>query len=133
MTAEKQNIYNYIKGITVVIPVYNSESTLESLHERLCIIAEKIRVDYEIIVIDDGSKDNSWKKLCYLAEKDQHVKIIQLIRNFGQHNALLAGIRAACHDVIITMDDDLQNPPEEIPKLLNKLNEGYDVVYGKPE
>lgn len=133
MTAEKQNIYNYIKGITVVIPVYNSESTLESLHERLCIIAEKIRVRYEIIFIDDGSTDNSWKKLCYLAEKDQHVKLIQLMRNFGQHNALLAGIRAAGHDVVITMDDDLQNPPEEIPKLLNKFIEGYDVVYGKPE
>jgi glycosyltransferase involved in cell wall biosynthesis len=133
MTVEKQNICEYIKGITIVIPVYNSESTLESLHDRLCIIAEKLKVEYEIIFIDDGSKDNSWKKLCYLLKKDQHVKIIQLMRNFGQHNALLAGIRAADHDVIITMDDDLQNPPEEIPKLLNKLIEGYDVVYGKPE
>ena len=76
--------------------------------------------------------DNSWKVIAELVEKDSRVQGIKLARNYGQHNALLCGIRAAQGEVIATLDDDLQNPPEEIPKLLAKLDEGYDVVYGAP-
>ena len=87
---------------------------------------------YEIVLVNDGSPDHSWKEIQRLAPAYPHVRALDLMRNYGQHNALLAGIRTARHEVIITLDDDLQNPPDEIPKLLAKLNEGYDVVYGTP-
>jgi undecaprenyl-phosphate 4-deoxy-4-formamido-L-arabinose transferase len=113
-----------------VIPVYNSEETLEKLFDRLQFVFQNSHSNFEIIFIDDGSKDNSWQKLKYLRSKDSRIKIIQLMDNFGQHNALMCGFRFVSGDYIITLDDDLQNPPEEIPKLINKINEGYDVVYG---
>ena len=115
---------------SIVIPVYNSENTLEKLLDRLQFVFKNSYSDFEIIFIDDGSKDNSWLKLKYLRSKDSKVKIVQLMNNFGQHNALMCGFRFVSGDYIITLDDDLQNPPEEIPKLINKINEGYDVVYG---
>lgn len=115
---------------SVVIPVYNSEATLAKLFDRLQIVFQPISEDFEIIFIDDSSKDDSWQKLKDLRRKDNKLKIIRLMRNFGQHNALMCGFRFASGDYIITLDDDLQNPPEEIPKLINKINEGYDVVYG---
>ena len=86
----------------------------------------------EILLIDDGSRDESWKVIEGLAREYAIVRGIALMRNYGQHNATLCGIRAASKDVIVTMDDDLQNPPEEIPRLLAKLMQ-YDVVYGSPE
>src|SRR5262249_15996707 len=82
---------------------------------------------------NDGSRDRSWEVICQLAQEHTSVCGINLMRNYGQHNALLCGIRAAKHEVTVTIDDDLQHPPEEIPKLLNKLIEGYDVVYGTPQ
>jgi len=88
---------------------------------------------YELILVNDGSRDESWRVIVELAAVDPHLCGIDLMRNYGQHNALLAGIRIARYDAIITLDDDLQNPPEEIPKLLEKLAEGYDVIYGTPE
>ncbi len=84
-------------------------------------------------MVEDGGSDQSWKIIKELAVTDPNVHGIHLSRNYGQHNAILCGIRVARYETIITMDDDLQNPPEEIPKLLEKLNEGYDVVYGRPQ
>ena len=116
---------------SVVIPVYNSESSLDELLYRLLPVFKAVSVGFEIIFVDDGSKDRSWQKLKELRNKHKHVKIIQLMRNFGQHNALVCGFHFANGDYIITLDDDLQIPPEEIPKLISKIEEGYDIVYGK--
>ena len=116
---------------SVVIPVYNSKLTLEKLSDRLRTVFETISEDFEIIFVDDGSQDGSWQKLKEMRNKDNRIKIIQLMRNFGQHNALMCGFNFVSGDYVITMDDDLQNPPEEIPKLINKISEGYDIVYGK--
>ncbi len=118
---------------SVVIPVYNSEQSLESLIHQLSETMPTFSMDYEIILVNDGSRDGSWEKIQRLAGQYPRLEAINLMRNYGQHNALLCGIRAARGEIIITMDDDLQHPPSEIPKLLAKLSEGYDVVYGKPE
>jgi len=90
-------------------------------------------VRFELILVDDGSGDNSWPVICELARLDNRVRGLQHSRNYGQHNALLTGIRAATCEAIVTLDDDLQNPPEEIPKLLALLDQGSDVVYGTPQ
>ncbi len=117
---------------SVVIPVYNSAPTLETLLGKLASELPKISSEYEVILVNDGSQDNSWEILQGLAQKYPWVQAIKLMRNYGQHNALLCGIRHARYDIIVTMDDDLQHPPEEIVKLINKLIEGFDVVYGVP-
>jgi undecaprenyl-phosphate 4-deoxy-4-formamido-L-arabinose transferase len=119
-------------SVSVVIPVYNSESILPILVARLLEALKSICSNYEILLINDGSQDKSWKSIQKLSDKNKQVRGVNLRRNYGQHNALLCGIRLAQHDVIITMDDDLQHPPEEIHKLVQRLNEGYDVVYGIP-
>jgi undecaprenyl-phosphate 4-deoxy-4-formamido-L-arabinose transferase len=119
--------------ISVVIPVYKAEDYLHNLYLRLKASLEAITPDYEIIIVEDCGGDHSWEVIMELSKTDKRVKGIQLSRNFGQHNALLCGIRTAQGGVIVTMDDDLQHPPEEISKLLNKLAEGYDVVYGIPQ
>jgi len=87
----------------------------------------------ELILINDGSRDRSWDVVRELSTQHDWVRGINLMRNYGQHNALLCGIRAATHEVIVTMDDDLQHPPEEIARIVQKLAEGYDVVYGTPQ
>lgn len=121
------------KGISVVIPVYNSHASLRSLVARLKSTLELCADNFEILLINDDSVDNSWKVIVELADMYEFVKGFNLMRNYGQHNAILAGIRSAQYDIIVTVDDDLQHPPEEIPKLLEKLDEGYDVVYGSPQ
>src|SRR5207302_3484072 len=85
---------------------------------------------FEVVFVNDGSSDESWKLIARLAAERPNVRGIDLMRNYGQHNALLAGVRSARNQVVVTLDADLQNPPEEIPKLLAKLDEGYDVVGG---
>ena len=119
--------------ISIVVPVYRSERTLRELHRRLTAVLERVSADFEIILVEDCGGDGSWDVIRELASRDAHVKGIQLVRNFGQHNALLCGVRAAIHEIVVTLDDDLQNPPEEIGKLIKKLLEGYDVVYGVRE
>jgi glycosyltransferase involved in cell wall biosynthesis len=119
-------------NVSVVVPVYNSAEILPDLIARLALVLEQCSSDYEVIMVNDGSRDRSWDALCRLASDHRWVRAINLMRNYGQHNALLCGIRAARHDIIITIDDDLQHPPEEIPLLLAKLEEGFDVVYGTP-
>jgi glycosyltransferase involved in cell wall biosynthesis len=117
--------------VSVVIPVYNGERTLGPLVERIkSVLADR---GFEIILVDDGSRDGSWSAIRKLAAPNPEVRGISLMRNFGQHNALLVGIRQARFEVVVTLDDDLQNPPEEIPKLLASLEAGSDVVYGKPD
>ena len=117
-------------NVSVVIPVYRSEHTLDALIERLGKALPPIADSYEVLLVNDGSPDNSWASIERLARSNPWVRGIDLMRNYGQHNATLCGIRAARYEIIFTMDDDLQNPPEEMSKLLAKLSEGYDVVYG---
>jgi glycosyltransferase involved in cell wall biosynthesis len=119
-------------SISVVIPAYNSASTLPELVKRLVKSLGEISQSFEILLINDGSKDKSWETILSLSTTDSRVIGINLRRNYGQHNALLCGIRQAQFDVIVTIDDDLQHPPEEIYKLIDKLDEGFDVVYGIP-
>jgi undecaprenyl-phosphate 4-deoxy-4-formamido-L-arabinose transferase len=119
-------------GISVIVPVYNSEATLRDLIARLEPVLREVSARFEVILVNDGSRDKSWEGVEELAARHPWVRGINLMRNYGQHNALLCGIRAARFDVLMTMDDDLQHPPEEIPTLLAKLNEGFDVVYGAP-
>jgi undecaprenyl-phosphate 4-deoxy-4-formamido-L-arabinose transferase len=119
-------------SISVIIPVYNSAEILPELIDKLRAQLPLIAEDYEIILVNDGSRDSSWEAICQLSANYPELSGYNLMRNYGQHNAVLCGIRAASKNVIVTIDDDLQHPPEEIPKLLNKIDEGYDVVYGKP-
>jgi len=119
--------------ISVVIPVYKSEDSLHELYLRLKTSMATIDPDFEVILVEDAGTDRSWDIITELSKANKRVSGVQLSRNFGQHNALLCGIRMAQGEIIVTMDDDLQHPPEEIPKLLNKLEEGWDVVYGTPE
>jgi len=119
--------------VSAVVPVYNAEGTLSTLVDRLIIALNPGRSLGELILVNDGSRDGSWDVIQELAARHSWIRGFNLMRNFGQHNALLCGIRAAKHDVIVTLDDDLQNPPEEIPRLLACLAEGHDVVYGTPK
>jgi glycosyltransferase involved in cell wall biosynthesis len=120
-------------GISVVVPVYNSERSLVGVVERIEAVLDQLGSDYEIVLVNDGSRDGSWQKIQELANQNPSVRGVQLMRNYGQHNALLCGIRSAVYPTVVTLDDDGQNPPEEIPKLLARLNEGFDLVYGVPE
>jgi undecaprenyl-phosphate 4-deoxy-4-formamido-L-arabinose transferase len=123
--------YESIRSVSVVVPVFNSEGTLQELVAWLKTSLSGYTEDFEVILVNDGSCDSCWQVITDLAGRDKNVKGINLMRNYGQHNALLAGVERATYDAIITIDDDLQHPPEEIPKLLDKLGEGFDVVYGK--
>src|SRR5690606_523133 len=118
---------------SVVVPVYNSEEALPHLIERLAAVLPTLFQRYELVLVNDASRDNSWALIESFARSHDWVHGINLMRNYGQHNALLCGIRSAQYELIITMDDDLQHPPEELHRLLAKLDEGYDVVYGTPE
>jgi glycosyltransferase involved in cell wall biosynthesis len=120
-------------GLSVVVPVYNSGHSLPLLLERLAVVLPSISNQFEVILVNDGSRDDSWQVLHRLRSGYPFVQAIDLMRNYGQHNALLCGIRMAQFDTVVTLDDDLQNPPEEIPKLVRALNRGLDVVYGRPE
>ncbi|MCG3210495.1 MAG: Undecaprenyl-phosphate 4-deoxy-4-formamido-L-arabinose transferase [Anaerolineae bacterium] len=116
---------------SVVIPLFNDGEILPALHQRVSAVMASLRQPYEIVYVDDGSRDNTFVALSKLHQTDpDHVKAVRLLRNFGQHPAVTAGFEQTTGQTIITLDSDLQNPPEEIPKLLAKLSEGYDVVVG---
>ena len=121
------------RQVSVVVPVFNSSAVLPLLAEELHRVLNGCSSRYELILVNDASPDQSWQVITELARQYQWVGGINLMRNVGQHNALLCGIRAAKYEIIATIDDDLQNPPEEIARLLAKLDEGFDVVYGTPE
>lgn len=113
---------------SVVVPVYNSEHTLEELYNRLRVVFdETLKQEFELILVDDSSRDHSFSVMESLRARDKRVKIIQMARNFGQHPALLCGFSYAKGDFVITMDDDLQHPPEELPKLIHTMDEREDV------
>ncbi len=118
--------------VSVVIPVYHSAAMLPALHARLVKVLAALGRSFEIVLVDDGSLDDSWRVLGQLQRQDpEHVVAIQLMRNFGQHNALMCGFRQARGRYIVTMDDDLQHPPEELPKLLEAIEASdLDLVYG---
>lgn len=113
---------------SVVVPVYNSEHTLEELYSRLREVFDHVLCEaFELILVDDSSKDRSFQIMKQLREQDRRVKIIQMAKNFGQHPALLCGFSHAKGDFVITMDDDLQHPPEELPKMISAMNKHPDV------
>jgi glycosyltransferase involved in cell wall biosynthesis len=119
-------------SLSLVVPVFNSDRTLDALFDRIEAAASLLTSDWELILVNDGSEDGSWERIAMRARRDPRVRGVDLTRNFGQHNALLAGIAASSKQVIVTLDDDLQNPPEEIGKLLAALTPDLDVVYGTP-
>jgi len=121
------------RSLSVVTPVYNGEASIAELCRRLGEVLPRTAMQHEIILVNDGSRDRSWEVISELSSRSPTVRGLNLMRNYGQHNALLCGIRAAKYELIVTMDDDLQHPPEEIPRLLARLEEGFDVVYGTPE
>ena len=122
-----------MQTVSVVIPVYRAEQTLAELYRQLIVVMQDITPVFEIIFVEDGGGDGSWPIIKSLAKADHRVRGFRMSRNYGQHNALLCGIRAARHDIILTMDDDLQHPTDRIAALLAALTPEYDVVYGAPE
>lgn len=119
-----------MKGISVVIPVYNEEPNVAESYREVSGVLEKMNRDYEIIFVDDGSKDKTVEKLLEIAGTDPNVKLIEFRRNFGQTAAMAAGLEHSKFDIVITLDGDLQNDPAEIPRMVTKLEEGYDMVAG---
>ncbi|KKR49061.1 MAG: Dolichol-phosphate mannosyltransferase [Candidatus Magasanikbacteria bacterium GW2011_GWC2_40_17] len=116
--------------LSIIIPVYNEEESLKLLYEQIKKVCSNLSKNYEIIFIDDGSQDGGYKLLKEIALKDSMVKLVKFRRNFGQTAAISAGIDASQGEIIIPLDADLQNDPADIPKLLEKLNEDFDVVSG---
>lgn len=120
--------------ISVIIPVYNAEESLPDLVERLYRVAGTMNRKFEVILVDDQSRDRSWQVIQTLKVRyPSFIKIVRLLLNSGQHNAILCGLYLAKGDIIITMDDDLQNPPEEIPRLVQAIDDGYDLAIGAYE
>lgn len=120
-------------GISVVVPAYNSAGLLPELVARLHAVLPTLAGAFEVILVNDGSRDGTWDAITRLNAANPFVRGICLMRNYGQHNALLCGIRAARYATLITMDDDLQHPPELLPALVSRLTDEVDVVYGSPE
>lgn len=115
---------------SVVVPIFNEASNIAELYKRLKKVMEALKCRYEIIFVDDGSMDNSFLLLASIALSDHSVKVLHFVKNYGQHKAVTAGIVEARGDHVITLDADLQNPPEEIPRLTEKIGEGFDMVSG---
>jgi len=121
---------SYIVDLSIVVPIYNEEESLNALYERITGALSGAGIDYELILVDDGSSDRSYMLLKSIASDDSRIKVIRFRRNFGQTAAMAAGFDAASGKVVVPMDGDLQNDPTDIPRLLAKIDEGYDVVSG---
>lgn len=119
------------RSISIVVPVYGCDSCLKNLCERLSAVLPSLARDYEIILVDDRSPDDSWKTISELHEKIPQIKGVRLSKNFGQHIAISSGLAEAKGDLTIVMDCDLQDPPEKIPELVAKLDEGYEIVLAR--
>lgn len=117
--------------ISVVIPIYNCAKNINELYLRLVNSLEKIDNNFEIVFVNDASPQNDWEIIKELASQDNRIKGINLSRNFGQHNAITAGLDFSSGEWVVVMDGDLQDPPEEIPKLYSKAQQGFDVVFGR--
>ena len=118
---------------SVVIPVYNSQDVVGSTVDRVVEVFEAAGLRYQVVLVNDGSRDGSWDVIADLARRSSHVVALDLLRNYGQHHANLAGLRESTGDYVITMDDDLQNPPDQLLLLIDKALEGHDVVFGRFE
>ena len=118
-------------SLSVVAPCFNEEEVIHTLHKRLTEVLVSVGIPYEIVLVDDGSKDKTWPMMQEMSLKDPHLKCIKLSRNFGHQMALTCGLDQATGEVILVIDADLQDPPELLPKMIEKWKEGYDVVYGK--
>lgn len=118
------------RDLSVVIPVYNSADIFPELYRRLKTVLEKTLQSFEIIAVLDGCKDSSFSVISALAGADRRIKLIEFSRNFGHQAAITAGLQHAQGDLVAILDDDLEDPPEVLPELFNKINEGFDVVYG---
>jgi glycosyltransferase involved in cell wall biosynthesis len=116
--------------LSIVVPLYNEEESVEELLERILEVGEECDFDYEIIFVDDGSTDRTWEIIEDLKQKTFQLRAIKFRRNYGQTNAMVAGFDHACGETIVTLDGDLQNDPSDIPLLLAKIKEGYDIVSG---
>src|SRR5258708_31769800 len=116
--------------LSIVIPIHNEEHSILPLYDRLTVVLEALHRPFEILFVDDASSDRSFELLANLVETDGHLKVIRLRRNFGQTAALSAGFHEAKGDIIIAMDGDLQHAPEDIPALLEKMDQGYDIASG---
>jgi glycosyltransferase involved in cell wall biosynthesis len=117
-------------SVSVVVPIYNERENLPRLYERLNEALVKLNRDYEMLFVDDGSRDGSLEELRQLAAADPRVKVVRFRRNYGQTAAMQAGLQMASCEVVVTMDGDLQNDPDDIGMMLAKLDEGYDLVHG---
>lgn len=123
-------MFEPIPAVSVIIPLFNEEESLPPLYRNLSEVMEGLKKSYELVFVDDGSVDKSFQILKEIADQDPHVKTVRLRRNFGQTAALVAGFDHARGDVMVPMDGDLQNDPADIPALLEKLDEGFDIVSG---
>ena len=119
-------------GLSVVVPAYRSPGTLADLCHQLRQHVAPLVADLEVVLVDDGSGDGTWETIRALADRHHWVRGASLLRNYGQHNALLAGLRMARMPLVATIDDDLQNPPDQLPVLLAALTADVDLVYGRP-
>jgi glycosyltransferase involved in cell wall biosynthesis len=117
-------------NVSVVVPIYNERENLLTLYRQLRDVLESMGQSYEILLIDDGSTDGSFEQIRVLAQTDRHLKAVQFRRNYGQTAAMQAGLQMATGDVIVTMDGDMQNDPADIPMMVEKIQEGYDLVHG---
>lgn len=119
--------------LAVIIPLYNEAAVIPELYRRLRAVLDQIGPDYEVVLVDDGSADETWNRIRQIAAEDAHFQGLRLSRNFGQHYAITAGLDHCDGDWIVIMDGDLQDQPEEIPRLLRKAEEGFDVVLARRE
>jgi glycosyltransferase involved in cell wall biosynthesis len=117
--------------LSIVVPVFNEEAVLEALHRRVSTTLQRSGETFELVLVDDGSRDGSWAKMRELAARDPRVTLVRLSRNFGHQIAVTAGIDAALGDAVVLMDADLQDPPEVVLEMIARWREGYDVVYGR--
>jgi len=119
-----------MKDLSIIAPLYNEEDTVRLLYEAIASAVEPLQLDHEILFVDDGSKDMTFRVASELAERDKRLRVIQFRRNFGQTPAMAAGIDHARGKILITMDGDLQNDPQDIPRFIEKIGEGFDIVCG---
>jgi dolichol-phosphate mannosyltransferase len=119
------------ESISIVIPCYNEEEVLPELRRRLKALVSGYSCAFEVVLVDDGSKDNTWPLICQYAHEDEFIKAIRLARNFGHQLAITCGLDQTKGEVVVILDADLQDPPELIPEMLHRWSEGYDVVYGQ--
>lgn len=119
------------RSISVVVPVYRSGAILPELNQRLGAVLSSLTDAWEVILVDDASNDGTFDRMLELHRRDRRVKVIRFSRNMGQHYATLHGLRRCMGDYVLTLDDDLQNPPEEIPRFIARIDDGYDLVIGR--